>query len=195
MPYSNAVDRVFPAIEQLQVRVQNDPIQRTRARTLQTLAGQKMSELRVTIEMMDAGNRDGALATVDTDLGKSRMDEIRKTVAEIQEHERAELAERSDPGGAGNASRAPHLDPGRGPGRRIAPDSGRSFLSIRGPIARAPVELTHLRRSACRAARRPLAIAPGTVPLSSADVASPAKKSVPRIGRARRSGASAPPTA
>jgi CHASE3 domain sensor protein len=95
LPYSNAVDRVFPAIEQLQVPVQNDPIQRSRARTLQTLAGQKMSEMRVTIEMMDAGNRDGALATVDTDLGKNRMDEIRKTVAEIQRHERAELAKRA----------------------------------------------------------------------------------------------------
>ena len=103
LPYSNAVDRVFPAIEQLQVRVQNDPIQRTRARTLQTLVGQKMSELRVTIEMMDAGNRDGALATVDTDLGKNRMDEIRKTVAEIQRHARAELAER-----ATKAARASH---------------------------------------------------------------------------------------
>ena len=53
--------------------------------------------------MMDAGNRDGALATVDTDLGKSRMDEIRKTVAEIQGHERAELAER-----ATRAARATH---------------------------------------------------------------------------------------
>jgi len=103
LPYSDAVDRVFPAIEQLQVRVQDDPIQRTRARTLQTLAGQKMAELRVTIEMMDAGNRDGALATVDTDLGKSRMDEIRKTIAEIQRHERAELAER-----ATRAARASH---------------------------------------------------------------------------------------
>jgi len=103
LPYSNAVDRVFPAIEQLQVRVQNDPIQRTRARTLQTLVGQKMSELRVTIDMMDAGNRDGALATVDTDLGKNRMDEIRKTVAEIQRHARAELAER-----ATKAARASH---------------------------------------------------------------------------------------
>jgi CHASE3 domain sensor protein len=103
LPYSDAVDRVFPAIEQLQVRVQDDPIQRTRARTLQTLAGQKMAELRVTIEMTDAGNRDGALATVDTDLGKSRMDEIRKTIAEIQRHERAELAER-----ATRAARASH---------------------------------------------------------------------------------------
>jgi CHASE3 domain sensor protein len=55
-PYSNAVDRVIPAIQQLQVRVQNDSIQETRARTLETLAGQKMAELRVTIDMMDAGN-------------------------------------------------------------------------------------------------------------------------------------------
>jgi CHASE3 domain sensor protein len=52
---------------------------------------------------MDAGNRDGALATVDTDLGKNRMDEIRKTVAEIQRHARAELAER-----ATKAARASH---------------------------------------------------------------------------------------
>jgi CHASE3 domain sensor protein len=91
-PYTSAVEKVFPAIEELEVRVQSDPDQKTRTRTLRRLAGEKMSEMRVTIEMADAGNRDGALATVDTDLGKARMDEIRGIVADLQQEERAAIA-------------------------------------------------------------------------------------------------------
>ena len=49
--------------------------------------------------------------------------------------------------------------------------------------------------SARRAARRPLRIAPGTVPLRDPSVASPAKNRVRSTGRARAAGAAAPPTA
>src|SRR5216110_1740611 len=49
-------------------------------------------------------------------------------------------------------------------------------------------------RSTSRAARRPLAKAPATVPISGPFVASPAKKSVPSTGRARARGAPLPPT-
>ena len=94
-PYSSAAERVLPAIGELEALVQSDPDQKTRARNLRALTGEKMSELRVTIEMADAGNRPGALATVDTDLGKTRMDQIRKTVAELQREERAAIAARA----------------------------------------------------------------------------------------------------
>src|SRR5690349_15429308 len=49
-------------------------------------------------------------------------------------------------------------------------------------------------RSTSRAARRPLSIAPATVPVSSLLVASPAKNSVPRSGLASASCAPEPPT-
>src|SRR6266487_3713890 len=49
-------------------------------------------------------------------------------------------------------------------------------------------------RSTSRAARRPLASAPATVPICGPSVASPAKKSVPSTGRARARGAPLPPT-
>src|SRR6266513_2853131 len=49
-------------------------------------------------------------------------------------------------------------------------------------------------RSTSRAARRPLASAPDTVPIWAPSVASPAKKSVPSTGRPRARGAPLPPT-
>src|SRR2546426_10009138 len=49
-------------------------------------------------------------------------------------------------------------------------------------------------RNTSRAARRPLASAPATVPISAPFVASPAKKSVPSTGRASARGAPLPPT-
>ena len=57
-------------------------------------------------------------------------------------------------------------------------------------MSRAQSLVPDVRRAQCLSARRGgrLVIAPGTVPLSSMDVASPAKKSVPRIGRAEAVG-------
>jgi DNA-binding response OmpR family regulator/two-component sensor histidine kinase len=72
----------------------------------------------------------------------------------------------------------------------------------KSPLKRAaPAEKTRRSGSARRqskrrrAARRPLAMAPGTVPFSSRSVASPAKKRVRATGSARRAGADEPPTA
>src|SRR6266446_3232626 len=49
-------------------------------------------------------------------------------------------------------------------------------------------------RNTSRAARRPLASAPATVPICAPSVASPAKKSAPSTGRASARGARLPPT-
>src|SRR5262249_55909052 len=108
-----------------------------------------------------------------------------------------------------HAGRLPRVlrQPGRARRVREGPDSLRSSLArcagprlfTRAGVGRPPpLPPDHDRRRGPerprRAARRPLMTAAGTVPLISAIVASPAKKSVSSTGRARREGAFAPPT-
>ncbi len=87
-------------------------------------------------------------------------------------------------------------------GRLIADPPALEHLVRASPRVLAAVERKLCRiirngnqESARRAARRPLRIAPGTVPLRDPSVASPAKNRVRSTGRARAAGAAAPPTA
>ena len=72
----------------------DNPEQQRRLDTLDVLVSQKMAELDRTIELQRSGNAKGALAVVNTDLGRDLMNRIRTLTADIQRTERELLATR-----------------------------------------------------------------------------------------------------
>ncbi|MGE0789355.1 MAG: ATP-binding protein [Sandaracinaceae bacterium] len=58
------------------------------------LVQMKLDEMEVTIRMADHGDRAGALAIVETDLGLARMTELRSILSEIEGHESDKLQRR-----------------------------------------------------------------------------------------------------
>ncbi|HYD33941.1 MAG TPA: EAL domain-containing protein [Methylophilaceae bacterium] len=62
---------------------------------IETLKVDKLSELEETISLINQGRRDEALALVQTDLGKQKMDQIRAEVGAVLEEKRGEVGELS----------------------------------------------------------------------------------------------------
>lgn len=77
LPYENARNHLTEALQTLQKRAALVPEIQAEAAQVVTLANVKMAELARTIDTFRSGNRDGALAMVQTDQGKAAMDEVR----------------------------------------------------------------------------------------------------------------------
>jgi CheY-like chemotaxis protein len=72
----------------------DSPEQRQRSDQLQGLISAKLDELLNTIALKRAGKTEEALAAVRTDRGKVLMDQIRALVADMEDSDRAQLAQR-----------------------------------------------------------------------------------------------------
>jgi CHASE3 domain sensor protein/signal transduction histidine kinase len=93
-PYAEA-KRALPAeIRAIRQLTAENPVQRSRADELETLATQKMAEVDKTIDIARGGDTTRALAVVRTDLGRELMTRIRDLVTEIERSERQLLAQR-----------------------------------------------------------------------------------------------------
>ena len=82
-PYNKALARIdadFGALSDLDGA---DGINPGDAAQLKGLANAKLAELRRTIDLLDAGQKDEALALVDTDAGKALMDRIRSQAEQV----------------------------------------------------------------------------------------------------------------
>ena len=95
-PYSTAVAALPGEFNALRGLVANRPQQKKRLEALQSLAAQKMDELRQTVELRRAGHTEAALAVVRTDRGKTLMDGIRAAVGDMDASERQLAAQRSE---------------------------------------------------------------------------------------------------
>jgi len=83
-PYTKATKLVQDSFEQLRPRFRGTPDQPVLDRLIQ-VADDKLTELRLTIALYDAGQHDQAIAEVKTDRGKIMMDQARGLIANLVE--------------------------------------------------------------------------------------------------------------
>src|SRR5271166_2286286 len=80
VPYNTAVDRVAADFKTLSDAIVGGDGEQGEINGLRSLADQKLSELRSTIALQDAGRRDQALAVVNDNVGKTIMDRFRASI-------------------------------------------------------------------------------------------------------------------
>ena len=95
-PYTAATEQLPPMLDGLAALVADDPQQSQKATRLRELVKEKFDELKSTLDAMNAGRKDQALAIVNNDAGLRLMTEIRQTIASMQEEEDRLLAVRQD---------------------------------------------------------------------------------------------------
>ena len=88
-PYNTAVEGVAAEIRELTALAAESPEQRNRFLQLQALVGDKLAELRNTIELRRSRGLPAALPVVQNDQGKQTMDRIRHVAQEIEAAESA----------------------------------------------------------------------------------------------------------
>jgi len=86
-PYSSAVARIEPHIDNLGRLTADNPRQQERIVRLRDLAHRKLNELARTISLYQSGKIDEARAVVLSHVGKSYMDEIRRVIAQMEQEE------------------------------------------------------------------------------------------------------------
>jgi CHASE3 domain sensor protein len=104
-PYTLGTSQVTPRLERLRSLTSDNPAQQRLMGEVQTLVGAKLAELADTVEKGRGGQRDAALARVQTDEGLKLMDGIR-TAVRAMEREEARLMVERDRAWDAEASRA-----------------------------------------------------------------------------------------
>ena len=94
-PYLAAKQSLPAELKTVRSFTADDPAQRSRLDTLQTLAAEEMQELGETVELQRAGQAAASLNQVQTGRGKSAMDRIRQLGAEMEGAERQLIAQRA----------------------------------------------------------------------------------------------------
>jgi CheY-like chemotaxis protein/CHASE3 domain sensor protein len=95
-PYSGAVAALPGEFGTLRGLIANRPQQQKRLEALESLADQKMSELRQTVDLRRAGQTSAALTVVRSDRGKVLMDRIRAVIGDMDVTERQLVGQRSE---------------------------------------------------------------------------------------------------
>ena len=95
-PYNAVVERIPSETDQLAAMVKERADQRDRVARLQSLIGEKLEELRMTIALRRSAGTAAALAVVETDRGKQTMDRIRRAFQEIESAENARWIQASN---------------------------------------------------------------------------------------------------
>jgi len=94
-PFLDAKHALPAQFASLAALVGQDPAQRARVETLQSLAAEKIDELSQTVELKRAGQTEDAMRIVLSDRGKNTMDRIRAITDEMILSERQMFAERA----------------------------------------------------------------------------------------------------
>jgi signal transduction histidine kinase/DNA-binding response OmpR family regulator/CHASE3 domain sensor protein len=94
-PYRVAVAALPPQLARARHAIIDDPAQSRRLTSVELLVKDKLGELERTIELRQSGRSVEALSLVRADLGRQLMQKIRRTVDELLQAERAELAARN----------------------------------------------------------------------------------------------------
>ncbi|HEX4043670.1 MAG TPA: CHASE3 domain-containing protein [Xanthobacteraceae bacterium] len=93
-PYRMAHDDLPGSLQRTKDLTSDDPQQQQSINHLQDLIGQKLAELKSTLDAYQSGNKDMALAIVNSDNGFQLMLEIRRVVQAMQANEDSVLADR-----------------------------------------------------------------------------------------------------
>jgi signal transduction histidine kinase len=93
-PYRMAHDDLPGSLQRTKDLTSDDPQQQQSINHLQDLIGQKLAELKSTLDAYQSGNKDTALAIVNSDNGFQLMLEIRRVVQAMQANEDSLLADR-----------------------------------------------------------------------------------------------------
>jgi len=93
-PYQTALGLLESRLAGLKQLARDNPARQQRLAGIETLALQKISELKQTIELRRSRGLPAALEVVTTDYGKKLMDQIRQRVADVQNDENRLLQER-----------------------------------------------------------------------------------------------------
>jgi signal transduction histidine kinase/ActR/RegA family two-component response regulator len=86
-PYDNAVAKLPPTLDEMQKLVGDDSPQQEALAGLRLVIRDKLEELRTTIDDIKAGNRDAAMAMVNSDTGFRLMQQINQRLAAMQTEE------------------------------------------------------------------------------------------------------------
>jgi two-component system, sensor histidine kinase len=86
-PYRNSVAQIEQRISRLNAEFYDQPLQLQRLAVFAALSQQKYKELAATIELKKQGRGSEALALVQSDRGRSLMEEIRDIFLEVQIHQ------------------------------------------------------------------------------------------------------------
>jgi signal transduction histidine kinase len=84
-PYQAAVGEIRLAVEQLAEAVDGRPIKERETAELSTLVDGKLTEMARTIDLIRSGDQAGALALVETNVGRRSMDRIRTILDDFKE--------------------------------------------------------------------------------------------------------------
>ena len=94
-PYTDAKARLAGDLKVLRTQVADDPERTASIEVLEVNAREKMDELDRTVALRRSGDAAGAMALVRTDLGRAAMDQVRRVVDDMRQHERTQLMERN----------------------------------------------------------------------------------------------------
>ncbi len=93
-PYERARSQLTARFKELESVMGSDLVQQRRLAELRTDVDRKLDELSRTIAMRRGGNAEAALALVNSDVGKTAMDALRSTIADMRVVETQERAQR-----------------------------------------------------------------------------------------------------
>ncbi|MGQ0619834.1 MAG: CHASE3 domain-containing protein [Panacagrimonas sp.] len=94
-PYTRAKAELSGKLQTLRMLLSDERLQVEPLDRLERLAADKMEEIGRTVELQQSGNAKGALALILTDRGRATMDQIRSTIAEMEDRERTLLDQRN----------------------------------------------------------------------------------------------------
>jgi len=94
-PYETAVAAAPRVIAELRALTIDDANQQRRVDQLETQFNSKVEELKRTVELRKAGNGDEAVKRVQTNAGRTYMDNIRKIIGQMEQQAHVELDKRA----------------------------------------------------------------------------------------------------
>jgi signal transduction histidine kinase len=86
-PYSAALQEMPDRMAALAAVLADDPDQQKDFAALKALITEKLAELKMTIDLLNGGRTDDAIATVSGDIGRRIMDKIRTLVSEMRDRQ------------------------------------------------------------------------------------------------------------
>jgi PAS domain S-box-containing protein len=95
-PYNAATTEIQRGIDAVAELTRNNPTQQESLKQAKKLSGDKLAELRETIDARKKSGLDAALLIVGSDRGKQIMDQLRSVVAEMEQRERQLLDQRQE---------------------------------------------------------------------------------------------------
>jgi methyl-accepting chemotaxis protein len=93
-PYREAQGHIDAELTRLRGLVADNPAQTRQLEAVRFLVTQKLASMRANVELRRTEGFEAALAVINTGEGKALMDDLRRVVAEMREHEQRLLQER-----------------------------------------------------------------------------------------------------